>query len=204
MGNMLFAAVGSNVYTIDCLNNFKTQLVADSDNGRRAICFASNPLDNKIYIGYSFHADKKSACLVKIYEDNALQPVENSLWKYADGWYRSIEFSQDGRYIFCTGLKEQNTDGNWQNISVLFDSDFNQLAILEGHTDSVMKGVFLSQNESQLVMATCSYDCFVNIYQADISVLGKETRLSPAQTSPNVNSRIVRMQIIYAFCFDKV
>lgn len=191
-GEFLLAASNENVYKISLDNNdFKAAVLlpTDSSSGRRALSFATDPITSNIYIGYSSNKNK-SGSIIKIVdlEKNELSPINKSEWEYKDGWYRSIEFSKDGKYILCAGLKNREGNNPEYNISVVFDRDFNIVASLKGHEKSILCARFVdckvdADEKTSCTIVSCSDDGFVNVYAFSFTPQQRELCFEPFKKS---------------------
>ena len=191
-GEFLLAASNENVYKISLDNNdFKAAVLlpTDSSSGRRALSFATDPITSNIYIGYSSNKNK-SGSIIKIVdlEKNELSPINKSEWEYKDGWYRSIEFSKDGKYILCAGLKNREGNNPEYNISVVFDRDFNIVASLKGHEKSILCARFVDckvdeDEKTSCTIVSCSDDGFVNVYAFSFTPQQRELCFEPFKKS---------------------
>ncbi len=165
----ILATTEKRVYKIPLDEPEKIVELTTNNDCRKPLCIAKSP-DNNIYFGYS--SSENEGAIIKQYDftSNTINSINASKWKYTDGWYRHIEFSSDGEYILCAGLK--STDDSHKDISVILDRNFKTIAILDGHEDYVLCAKWIEYTNEDNVMTSkvvsCSYDGSVKTYDINI------------------------------------
>lgn len=214
----LYIAAGSKVYLYQYLNGelIGNGILTENDN-RRALSLTVNPINNDIYVGYSStkkvrsdQEDGNENSIIEVITPNCTKRVA-AKWHYKDGWFSHLDFSKDGKYLLCSGLREI-TEVGVRQIAVIFDTrgaSLKLLAKLVGHTKDVSNAHFYEPSQDEFsAIITCAYDGFIHVYSADFERIRSDSpeEILPLRRSERVSEKLFDIAFdgedILATCLD--
>lgn len=173
----LFIAAGNSVVSCDYGGKNVKRLFFE---GRRVLFLKKSP-EGEIYAGLSNFGKEKGPVFGKIvFEEGKMAFCEKG--SYSSGWFRSLEFSADGKYLLCAGLGKKE-----ENRALLFEKEgesWNKKAELIGHGDYCTRAVFSSCQKKAI---TSSRDGKIREY----SLFGDESeKITPVFESENLGEAL--------------
>ena len=184
-----FKIEGGNLYLFD-------KQIIESDSKRRALSFARDPINNRLFVGYNSIAsnsqtDEYGNSLIKeilpLADGNKKKTVPIVQWLYEDGWFRHMEFSADGKYLLCAGLRAPGSQYN--HLAVIYETtSWSLCARLVGHTNDLIFASFGAISEEGYQIATCGYDGCINLYYFNPAYNRDDTEIAPSISSGRISA----------------